>query len=102
MDADDSPDTLSTAVVEAVAAKEGIDSTDVDQPLGEVVDSDALDSLFEPPGIAGSRTRGTVTFSFGGYDVLVYSDGRVELADRPNHAPSESVVSGSVASESVD
>lgn len=93
MAAEDSPDALSTAIVEAVADDLGIDPQEVAQPLGEVVDSDALDRLFRPHLNAASPTDGSVSFSYNGYDVRAHSDGRVDLTQRVETRPEEAVAS---------
>lgn len=65
---------LSVAVVEAVAAREGVDARTLDPPLDSVVDGDALDALF------AASTAGTdafVEFVFKGYTVVVNADGDV-------------------------
>lgn len=93
MAADDSPDALSTAIVEAVADDLGVEPQDVAQPLGEVVDSDALDRLFRPHLDPEDPTDGSVSFSYSGYDIRAYSDGRVDLSERVEHVTGESVAS---------
>lgn len=65
----------STAVVEAVATAEGVDPVDVEQPLYEVVDVDALDKLLVD-------CPGRLTFEYYGYEVTLTSDG-IELEDLP-------------------
>jgi len=72
------------AVVRAVSAISGLDPvpdpTGAEQaldPLYTVVDGDALDSLFR------SDMDGTVSFTYHGYEVTVYSEGHlvVESSD---------------------
>lgn len=65
---------VSHRVVEAVANEEGIPPHDLDQPLNEVVDPDALDDLFRADG-----TIETVEFSYHGYAVVVRGAGRVAV-----------------------
>jgi hypothetical protein len=69
---------VSRAVVEQVAAAEGIDPVDITVPLFEVIDPDALDSLFSSDGqpLPGD---GKVTFGYHGYRVTVSSDGSVSI-----------------------
>jgi hypothetical protein len=69
-------DEPSVAVVMAVAAREGVDPTELSPPLNDVVDPDALDALF-----AGSddESIGSLTFDYRGYSVEVRSDGRVHV-----------------------
>ena len=72
------------AVIEAIAAREGVDVTDVEppayEPLYTVVDPAALDRLFRTP--SGVRPDACVTFEYEGYEVAVHGDGRVEVGER--------------------
>ncbi|WP_254761960.1 HalOD1 output domain-containing protein [Natrinema marinum] len=74
---------VSIRVVEAVAAREGIDPFEVSPPLHDSIDPAALDALFEPT-MTGDRATGTVTFRFHDYRVRVGSDGSVGLGDDPD------------------
>lgn len=69
----------STKVVRAVAAYEGVDPTKFDEPLYDVIDLEALDSLFTERPNGESRADGYVTFTYGDYEVTVSSDGRVDV-----------------------
>lgn len=69
---------VSVRVVEAVAAREGIDPLEVSPPLYDAIDPTALDALFAPTGSA-NRTSGTVSFTYRGHRVRVESDGRITL-----------------------
>lgn len=76
----DSNPSPTIAVIEAIAEHEGVDPLDFEQPLNEVIDPDALDSI-----VGGSQTgRGppgvAVRFSYNGYRVHVTSDGSVEVS----------------------
>lgn len=78
-------DVLSHAVIEAIAAREGISVTEVEPPefppLYEVVNPEALDSLFAPISPGDGRGPGSVTFTYADYEVTVHSDGRVDIAE---------------------
>ncbi|WP_336328647.1 HalOD1 output domain-containing protein [Halovenus sp. HT40] len=74
----DETDTVPIAVVEAVASMTGQDATEM-EPLGEVVDTDALDDLFKPAGKAG-RSVGAVEFEYSNCLVRVSAGGRLEVA----------------------
>jgi len=63
----------STKVVEAVADELDVDPMDLD-PLIEVIDPDALDTLFK-----GQNRSGEIRFSYSGYRVIVQEDGQVML-----------------------
>ncbi len=68
----------SQAVIAAVADAEGVDPVDLDRPLYEAVDPEALDSLFRSSG--RRELDGHVRFEYYGYEITVYGDGRLELA----------------------
>lgn len=73
----------SQAIIEAIAAREGVDVTDVEppayDPLYAVVNPEALDRLFQTP--AGTPTA-RVVLEYEGYEIAVYGDGRVDVSDR--------------------
>lgn len=76
---------LTTVIVEAVAAAEGVDPTAVTSPpLYEVVDVAAIEDGFFGPEIAGDRrdSAGSVNFRYRGFLVTVTSDGWVAVAER--------------------
>lgn len=76
-------ESLSEAVLDAVASKKGVRPEELTTPLFDVVDADALDSLFNERG-GTDGVRGRVVFAYEGYEVTVYSDGTAEaheLAD---------------------
>lgn len=63
---------LSRAVLDAVAANEGREVTNLEEPLYEAIDPEALDELFR----SGS---GRVIFEYAGYEVTVESSGDVTV-----------------------
>jgi hypothetical protein len=73
--AETAPQTRPTSelVIESVAEQADVDPLEFDAPLGEVVDPDALDSLFDP-GFGEPRREGRVEFVYGEYRVTVVSD----------------------------
>ncbi|WP_226041664.1 HalOD1 output domain-containing protein [Natrinema sp. DC36] len=75
---------LSGAVVEAIAANSELDALEIADefgPLYDVIDPSALDSLFRSTGTA-DRPVGCVTFEYAGYRVTVDQTGWVVLSDR--------------------
>jgi hypothetical protein len=77
-------DDLTTVIVGAVAAAEGVDITAVrSPPLFEVVDTAAVENGFFGPRVAGERrdSVGTVEFEYRGFRVTVRSDGWVQVAE---------------------
>ena len=87
---------VSLRIVRAVATREGIDPAELQPPLHDVVDTDALEALFADP-----ERAGTVEFTYRGYDVVVESSGDVRVTDAdlapnvttsPSSPPSQDVV----------
>ncbi|WP_436935589.1 HalOD1 output domain-containing protein [Halovenus marina] len=58
-----SDESVSTAVVCAVSAVEGVDQRSL-RPLADVLDPDALDALFDSRGDGTSRTGGRLPFIY--------------------------------------
>ena len=73
---------LSEKVLERVAEAEGVDPSELETPLFEVVDPDSLDSIFEPMEKESQRNRGQVQFPYYGYRVVVTAEGNVTLRER--------------------
>ena len=69
-------ETIAEAVVRSVAAVSGDDPMSM-EPLGTLLDSDALNALFERP-TGDSR----LSFTFNGCDVSVYGGGTVCVRPR--------------------
>lgn len=74
MESNDPQRTQSTseAVLYAVAEKEDVEPEDLNPPLFEVVDPDALDRLFK-------SESGPVSFEYHGYSVTADYSGNVSL-----------------------
>lgn len=71
----------SLRVLEKIADREGVSLTALELPLYNVVDPVALDRLFEPTATDDSVRNAHISFRYQGYDVAVFSNGAVELAD---------------------
>ena len=69
-------------IVDEIATREEVDPEDLTPRLYDVIDPDALETLFETP---GSPIEGTVEFRYSGYDVAVHSDGRLEISTAAEH-----------------
>lgn len=63
----------SELVIESIADYAGVDPLELETPLGDVVDPDALDSLFTSP-LGEARHAGTIEFSYEDYLVTVVSE----------------------------
>ena len=77
--ATDDSEPLSQAVVETVARAEGADALDLEVPLYDAIDPDALDALFQS---GHASVDGYVEFVYYGYEVTVTADGNVSIDDR--------------------
>jgi len=73
-------------VVEEVAAREDVDPVELDVPLYEAVDPDALDGAVRSASDRGSDLR--IEFVYHGYDVVVESTGVVHVAEESDSAAS--------------
>lgn len=60
---------ISMVVVEALAEARGVEPAELEDPLYESVDPDALDALF--PGTEDTPTDGRLVFTASGYEVTV-------------------------------
>lgn len=67
---------IGRAVVRAVAERDGVPVEELDQPLYEVIDPDALGALFR-------SDTGRVTFEYAGHRVTVTHDGSVDVDAPP-------------------
>ena len=72
-------ESVSEAVVHAVADAEGIEPAELTTPLYEAVDPEALDRFFSKSSSEGSPDR-RVTFPYSGYEVTVNGEGAVSVA----------------------
>jgi len=71
----DSP--ASTRVVEAVADELDTDPTELETPLAEVIDTDALDNLFKGPG-----SSAIIRFSYYGHQISVKENDVIILSEK--------------------
>lgn len=78
---DASGQTLSTAVVKAIAEREGVDPLEMDPPLYDVIDPDALNTLFTGPANVGDARPEGIVFEYNGYEIKVTSDGDVHIEE---------------------
>lgn len=71
--------TVSETVLQAVASVEGVEPHELDPPLYEAIDPDALERVFD------GRAEGAVAvaFEYQGYRVQVADGGAVTVAEQP-------------------
>ncbi|MDS0475562.1 HalOD1 output domain-containing protein [Natrinema sp. 1APR25-10V2] len=70
-------ESLSLTIVEEIADREGVQPEEVSPPIHYVIDTDALDSLYQADDSERSPSR--VEFVYKGYTVTVDSTGDVDL-----------------------
>lgn len=75
----DNTTTPSIAIVEAVAEREGTHPSELTPRLYTVVDPEALNSLFQPPGEEDTQHTMSVRFTYCGYEVCVDSEDGVTV-----------------------
>ena len=70
----------STAVIEAIAEYEGLDPVELEPPLFEVIDPDALDALVGNEESGQAQSDIAVQFTYNQCRVKVSSDGSIEVS----------------------
>ena len=69
-----SADNVINDVITTVAEEKDVDPLELTPPLYEVIDPDALESLF-----GNDRTLGKLIFNYSGCEVSVFSDGYISV-----------------------
>ena len=83
-------ESFSYTVVESVARHKGTEEIELDPPLYEVLDPDALDALFT--GRGETRCPGRISFEYSGCTVTVSSTGHVLVEDAEDGSTGEIAV----------
>lgn len=74
-------ETVSETVVYAVAEATGSDPESI-EPLYHVVDTDALDTIFETKRVGPAGSPNRVAFTYCDCEVVVSADGTVQVSNR--------------------
>lgn len=98
-DGRDRTESLASAIITEIAEQEGTDPTKIDPPLYDVLDPDALDSLFVPTKAGRARSGGHVAFIYCGYEVTAFSDGDVRARELTDSVDSDSPMKNSTAGD---
>lgn len=77
-----SSNSMAMEVITKVADHEGIDPMDLDRRLQDVVDVDALESLFPARSISDDDDVGYLVFAYHGHEITVTRDGEVSVTNR--------------------
>ena len=72
-------------ITEAVAEREGVDIIELESPLHDAIDTEALETLFAAPQVDAS-----VTFTYCGYTVEVDGDSEIRVSEpTPDATPTK-------------
>lgn len=72
--------TVSERIVREIARAKGVDPLDL-EPLYDVIDTDALDSMFQ-----SSPSTASLEFEYSGYEVRVEGPEEIEIAETRAHS----------------
>lgn len=81
-------------IIDALATAKGVNTTDL-PPLFEIVDPDAIDSLFSNHNGA-TDAEATLSFTYDNWNVFVNADGRIRVCDSTQPTDPEPVFESSV------
>jgi len=81
---------VSLTVVEEIAKQEGVSPEELRPPLHYVIDTDALDSLFQS--VDGERVPSTVKFTYNDYMVSIDETGDVNVVDHTSVTEADKTV----------
>ncbi|MDJ1434037.1 HalOD1 output domain-containing protein [Halostagnicola sp. A-GB9-2] len=70
---------MSLQVVEKIADREGVPSTELSPPIYDVIDTDALDSLYDS--VSSDRVQPTLEFTYKDYFIRIDSTGQVHVEE---------------------
>lgn len=76
-------DGLTVSIAMALEEAIGVPATETISNFSSYADPDALCRLFRTPAVTDGEPNGRVRLRIEGHDVLVYSDGEVEVRRRP-------------------
>lgn len=77
VDWDPATDAACAAILEAVAEAKDVDPIEIDTPLYDVIDPDAVDRLFEKTGRQPGVRGGQLSFRYEDCRITVYGEGAV-------------------------
>ncbi|WP_226005033.1 HalOD1 output domain-containing protein [Natrinema salinisoli] len=75
-----STQSVSLKIVEKIAEREQVSPEELQPPIHYVIDTDALDSLYQSS--IADRSSPTVEFEYKGYTVVVDSTGAVDVREQ--------------------
>lgn len=74
---------LAHQIITEVASREGVHPLDLEVPLYDAVDPEALEALFTRPRNQHTESTLTLSFTYYDYEITVDSDRSVSVSDRP-------------------
>lgn len=72
-------DSLTQEIVQKIADLEGVEPLDLETPLYEAIDPEALEALLTDTITGERRDNVSVEFQYYGYDIVVDSDGEIAI-----------------------
>lgn len=94
-------DALGVQIAQQIATLEDIDPVELEPPLHDVVDVDALESLFGGGPTSHDAFTGSVSFDYRGYTVTVDHEGTIDVTRSPTPAQSRPGQTGATGGPSV-
>ena len=73
---------LAHQIITEVASREGVEPLDLEIPLYDAVDPEALEALFTRPRDLSTESTVTLSFTYYDYEIVVESDRSVSVSDR--------------------
>ena len=71
------------AVIEAIAAHRGVESTELVTPLHEVIDADALEAMYRTGSGSPTESYPTVRFTYEGDAIVVKGPNDIKVQSAP-------------------
>lgn len=78
----------SEKVLDTIAKRDGVSPVDVEPPLYDVIDPEALDALFRDSEDGTTDPERRIVFRYSGYHVSVSGSGDVRIAEREQRSES--------------
>lgn len=72
-------ETISCAVVEEVAKREGVDPVDLTPALYDAIETEAVETLFSDSVSSDQRNSVSLTFSYCGYEITIGGEDDIQV-----------------------
>ena len=78
---EDRSSSLAHQIITEVASREGVEPLDLDVPLYDAIDPEALEALFTRPRNLSTESTLTLSFTYYDYEIVVDSDRSISVSD---------------------